>query len=77
MKAQLEAFASGQRRNDISQQMRNIARAMTPREIDQASAHYASQPPEIEGHKLDHSQRKPALRRVSRVRESSKIAATR
>ncbi len=29
MKAQLQAFASGERRNDISQQMRNIARAMT------------------------------------------------
>ena len=26
MKAQLQAFASGARRNDISQQMRNIAR---------------------------------------------------
>ena len=34
MKAQLQAFASGERRNDISQQMRNIARAMTPQEID-------------------------------------------
>lgn len=30
MREQLLAFASGQRRNDISQQMRNIARAMTP-----------------------------------------------
>jgi cytochrome c553 len=47
MKAQLQAFTSGQRRNDISQQMRNIARAMTPREIDAAAAYYASQPPEI------------------------------
>jgi len=28
----------------ISQQMRNIARAMTAREIDEASAYYASQP---------------------------------
>ena len=34
-------------RNDISQQMRNIARAMTPQEIDEAAAYYASQPPEI------------------------------
>ena len=47
LKAQLQAFASGQRTNDISQQMRNIARAMTPQEIDEAAAYYASQPPEI------------------------------
>jgi cytochrome c553 len=47
MKAQLQAFAAGERRNDISQQMRNIARAMTAQEIDQAAAYYASQPPEI------------------------------
>jgi cytochrome c553 len=47
MKHQLQAFASGQRRNDISQQMRNIARAMTPQEIDEAAAYYASQPPDI------------------------------
>ena len=47
LKAQLRAFASGQRTNDISQQMRNIARAMTPREIDDAAAYCASQPPEV------------------------------
>jgi cytochrome c553 len=47
MREQLLAFASGQRRNDISQQMRNIARAMTPKEIDEAAAYYASQPAEI------------------------------
>jgi cytochrome c553 len=47
LKAQLQAFASGERRNDISQQMRNIARAMTPQEIDAAAAYYASQPPDI------------------------------
>jgi cytochrome c553 len=47
MKEQLQAFASGQRTNDISQQMRNIARAMTPQEIDEAAAYYAAQPPEI------------------------------
>jgi cytochrome c553 len=29
------------------QQMRNIARAMTPQEIDEAAAYYASQPPDI------------------------------
>jgi cytochrome c553 len=47
LKVQLQALASGQRTNDISQQMRNIARAMTPREIDQAAAYYASQPPDV------------------------------
>jgi cytochrome c553 len=47
MKAQLQAFATGARRNDISQQMRNIARAMTPQEIEQAAAYYASQPPDV------------------------------
>jgi cytochrome c553 len=47
MKAQLQAFASNQRHNDISEQMRNIARAMTPEEIDQAATYYASQPPEF------------------------------
>ena len=47
LKAQHQALASGKRTNDISQQMRNIARAMTPPEIDEAAAYYASQPPEI------------------------------
>jgi cytochrome c553 len=47
LKEQLQAFASGRRTNDISEQMRNIARAMTPQEIDEAAAYYASQPPEI------------------------------
>jgi cytochrome c553 len=47
LKSELQAFASGRRTNDISQQMRNIARAMTPQEIDEAAAYYASQPPEI------------------------------
>jgi len=46
MKAQLQAFASGRRRNDINEQMRNVARAMTAHEIDEAAAYYASQPPE-------------------------------
>ena len=46
MKAQLRAFANGSRRNDISQQMRNIARAMTDEEIEQAAEYYASQPPD-------------------------------
>ena len=44
IKSQLEAFASGERRNDISEQMRNIARRMTPEEMDEAAQYYASQP---------------------------------
>ena len=39
--AQLEAFASGARRNDSQAQMRNMARAMTPREIQEVAAFYA------------------------------------
>ncbi len=42
--AQLRAFASGMRRNDISQQMRNVARQMTDEEINQAAKYYAAQP---------------------------------
>jgi cytochrome c553 len=45
IKTQLQAFASGARRNDIDQQMRNIARRLTPEEIDEAAAYYSSQPP--------------------------------
>ena len=44
LKAQLQAFASGARHNDISQQMRNIARRMTPTEIDAAAEYYGKQP---------------------------------
>ena len=33
LKGQLQAFASGTRRNDISEQMRNVARQMTAAEI--------------------------------------------
>ncbi len=44
IKAQLQAFASGSRRNDISQQMRNIARQMTSEEIDQVAGYYSAQP---------------------------------
>jgi cytochrome c553 len=44
IKAQLQAFASGVRRNDISQQMRNIARHMTPEEIDEVARYYEAQP---------------------------------
>jgi cytochrome c553 len=44
IKAQLHAFSSGTRRNDISQQMRNIARQMTAEEIDQVAHYYEAQP---------------------------------
>jgi cytochrome c553 len=44
LRAQLQAFASGERHNDISEQMRTIARDMTPTEIEQAAAYYAGQP---------------------------------
>jgi cytochrome c553 len=44
IKAQLQAFATGARRNDISEQMRNIARQMTAAEIDEAAGYYASRP---------------------------------
>jgi cytochrome c553 len=44
IKAQLQTFASGARRNDIQQQMRNIARQMTADEIDQVASYYAAQP---------------------------------
>jgi cytochrome c553 len=42
--AQLEAFANGRRHNDIDEQMRNVARAMTPQEIEAASRYYAEHP---------------------------------
>jgi cytochrome c553 len=44
LKAQLRAFATGDRRNDISEQMRNVARHMTTLEIDDAARYYASRP---------------------------------
>jgi cytochrome c553 len=44
IKAQLQAFAAGDRRNDISEQMRNIARQMTAAEIDEAARYYAGRP---------------------------------
>jgi cytochrome c553 len=44
LRTQLEAFSSGGRRNDIGEQMRNVARAMTPKEIDAASQFFASRP---------------------------------
>ncbi|HEV2674902.1 MAG TPA: c-type cytochrome [Aliidongia sp.] len=44
LEAQLKAFASGARHNDISEQMRNIARRMTPAEVRAASEYFAGQP---------------------------------
>ena len=44
LRAQLVAFASGGRRNDIGEQMRNIARRMTTKEIEAASEFYAGRP---------------------------------
>jgi cytochrome c553 len=44
LRTQLEAFATGTRHNDISEQMRNIARNMTPTEISAAARYYAGQP---------------------------------
>jgi hypothetical protein len=43
-RAFVAAFASGTKRNDISQQMRNIARHMTAEEIDQVARYYEAQP---------------------------------
>jgi cytochrome c553 len=39
--AQMAAFKSGERRNDSQAQMRNMARAMTAKEIDEVAAFYA------------------------------------
>lgn len=44
MKSQLQAFAAGTRHNDISLQMRNVARGMTPQEMDEAVGFYAPEP---------------------------------
>ncbi|OLL33332.1 cytochrome c4 [Burkholderia sp. SRS-W-2-2016] len=40
--AQLRAFASGARHNDINEQMRNVARQMTEEEIDSVAKYYAA-----------------------------------
>ena len=40
-KAQLVAFGNGARTNDINEVMRNVARNMTPEEIDEAAMYYA------------------------------------
>ena len=44
VRMQLQAFAAGDRHNDIGEQMRNVARQMTPAEIDEAARYYSSQP---------------------------------
>jgi cytochrome c553 len=44
LRTQLEAFATSARHNDIGEQMRNVARRMTPQEIDAASQFYAGRP---------------------------------
>ncbi len=44
LRTQLQAFAAGARHNDISEQMRNVARGMTSAEIEQTAAYYASRP---------------------------------
>ena len=44
LEVQLQALASGRRHNDISAQMRSIARQLTPREIDSLAAYYAGVP---------------------------------
>ena len=42
--AQLQAFASGARHNDIGGQMRNVARPMTPDEMEASARYYAGKP---------------------------------
>ena len=44
LRAQLMAFASGERHNDINQQMRNVARGMSAAEMNEAAAYYAGVP---------------------------------
>lgn len=41
IKAQLQAFASGTRHNDIDEQMRNVACQLTPAEMDAVAHYYA------------------------------------
>jgi cytochrome c553 len=42
LRAQLYAFTTGTRRNDLREQMRNVARQMTNDEIEAAARHYSS-----------------------------------
>ena len=41
---QLRSFASGDRHNDIDEQMRNVARQLRPDEIDSLAKYYAARP---------------------------------
>jgi len=41
---QMQLFASGERHNDINEQMRNVARHLTQQEIDGLAKYYAAQP---------------------------------
>jgi cytochrome c553 len=41
LQAQLEAFANGQRHNDIYHRMRSVASGLTPREIVLLAVYYA------------------------------------
>lgn len=42
LEEQLQALAAGRRHNDISEQMRSIARQLTPQEISQLAAYYSN-----------------------------------
>jgi len=42
IRAQLLAFVTGERHNDTSEQMRNVARQMTPQEINDAARFYSA-----------------------------------
>jgi cytochrome c553 len=44
LRAQLLAFKTGERHNDVNQIMRNIARRMTPQEIDESAEYYGVNP---------------------------------
>jgi cytochrome c553 len=44
LQRQLAEFAESKRHNDISEQMRNVARNMTPAEMEEAAQWYSSQP---------------------------------
>ena len=46
LKSQLNAFAKGDRHNDPEAQMRNMARTMTPNEIEEVSTFYARKSPQ-------------------------------
>jgi cytochrome c553 len=43
IRSQLKAFANSERKNDIGGQMRNVARQMTPEEIETVATYYSKQ----------------------------------